>query len=281
MICHHTLKSEVTVVSYADDITLLCTSACLVDAGTYMQQYLDSLSQWLVKWKFLLNPAKSTMQVFTKKRIIPPIILKIDQNNLSNRPTQRVLGVIFDSPKLTFSAHIAKVKEDCERRIQVIRALSSTKWGCSRNILRTIYISYIRTKLEYGCVLFGELSDKNLRKLEVLQNRALRCILGARKTSPILSLEIEAHIPPINLRFRYICAKWCSKVLNCSENNKGSLAQSVSLLEQDSHYNLVYREVSTLLRVKGLIKRTVTPSLSPVPPWFDIGARVRLYIYTF
>lgn len=99
-----------------------------------------------------------------------------------------MLGVIFDSPKLKFNEHVEYLKVEGNKRINIMRALSSTKWGASKKLLWRVYISFIRSKIEYGCAVLGELSHKNVRKLEVLQNTALRCILGARQTCPIVSM---------------------------------------------------------------------------------------------
>lgn len=202
---------KIKTVIYADDITLISTGNDIGKVRDQMQSYLKGIESWLKKWKLSVNPQKSVFQIFTKKRNIPNITIKLYKQNLRLVTEQRVLGMIFDSPKMTFNNHISYITKDCQRRMHVIRALSSSKWGCSRTLLRRIYVAYIRSKLEYGAILLLDINKTNKQKLEKIQNDAMRCLLGARKTSPIQSLQVESYLPPVELRFKQIYVKWCIK----------------------------------------------------------------------
>ena len=136
-------SQTVKVISYADDITLTTTAKDIHKAKKEMQSYLNYLPSWLEKWKLQVNPQKTTFQIFTTKRNIPYITLRLLSHNLNSTTQQRLLGVILDAPKLTFAAHIKHLEVDCKRRLHVIRALSSTEWGCHRTILRRVYMLHI------------------------------------------------------------------------------------------------------------------------------------------
>ena len=203
---------NVKVISYADDITLISTDKSIHTARNYMQSYLNNITKWLNNWKLKTNPQKSSFQIYSNQVRIPDITLRLLSTNLQLVRVQRVLGILFDSPKLTFGPHIDYLKKECERRIHIIRALSSTRWGCSRTLLRRVYVAYIRSKLEYGSVLFVNIRSSIMRKLDIIQNQAMRCILGARRTSPILSMQAESYLPPISSRFKYLYIKWSYKI---------------------------------------------------------------------
>ena len=66
--------------------------------------------------------------------------------------------------------------------------------------------------MEYGCIIYRNASQGNLKKLDILQNRALCLMLGARNTSPITSMEVLANIPPLNL-FREFKSQFLHKVI--------------------------------------------------------------------
>ena len=72
--------------------------------------------------------------------------------------------------------------------------MASTKWGAAAKVMRLFYIAYIRAKLDYGSILYASAAAAQLRKLYVLQNSYMRMILGARKSTPILSLQAESHV---------------------------------------------------------------------------------------
>lgn len=73
--------------------------------------------------------------------------------------------------------------------------------------------------MEYGSVIYDEFTEKRFQKLRVVENNALRTILGARKTSPISSLEVEAYIMPLDLRFKYLFMKWYCKLMHSPADN--------------------------------------------------------------
>jgi hypothetical protein len=83
---------------------------------------------------------------------------------------QKLLGIILYSPCLNFIEHMKYLRDQCNNRINLLTALRATRWGTKKKLLRRVYISFIRSKIEYGCTVFGRLSKKNLRILEVLQN---------------------------------------------------------------------------------------------------------------
>ena len=91
---------------------------------------------------------------------------------------------------LTWLQHINYIISDGYRRVNLMKALSSTSWGASSRILQLFYVTYIRSKLEYASVIFTGVAAPLKNKLKVIQNVCLRLILGARNTTPIRSIEL-------------------------------------------------------------------------------------------
>ena len=59
-----------------------------------------------------------------------------------------------------------------------------------------------------GCKLYCSSAAKsNLEKLNKIQNSCMRLILGAWRTTPIVSLEVETHIPPLEIHRGYLIVK--------------------------------------------------------------------------
>ena len=260
----------IKILSYADDITLSTTASNMNEARVSMQNYLNILTTWLHKWKFMINPNKCSFQILTNKRIIPHTILKISSQLIPRVEKQRVLGIIFDAPKLTLVSHISYIKNECNRRINVLRAISSNNWGASRTLLRRVYISFIRSKMEYGCIIYNEFSMTQMQRLNVIQNTSLRSILGARQTSPIPSLEIEAHISPLEIRFRYLFMKWYTKILYSPENvTTTDIYREIGLEGNNSHFSLKARSLFSVINMSP-IKRVPTQHMSPVYPSIDL-----------
>lgn len=207
------LDPSVCTYVFADDITLACTGHTPEEARAHLQRHLDVLDTWFTHWGFTLNPTKTTMQFFTRKRGTPPPTLTLQNSIIERVPIQRLLGVYLDAPRLTWKAHIQHLVVNCYRRIDVLKSISSSRWGASYVILRQFYLAYIRSKLSFCGTVFSTASKSLLTKLTVIQNTCLRLIIGARRSSPVLSLEAEAGIPPIQIYLDYRAAKQHLKML--------------------------------------------------------------------
>ena len=57
--------------------------------------------------------------------------------------------------------------------------------------------SLVRSKLDNDSIVFGSASNTSLAKLDPVHNKALHLSLGAFRSSPVASLYVEAHEPPI------------------------------------------------------------------------------------
>ena len=269
----HDLPTDdfIKIVSYADDITIMSSGYNVETVKHNIQNYLNKLTLWLNKWQMKANPQKTMFQIYSSKRNIPSITLKLSNTKLQMSKEQRVLGITFDAPKCTFTPHFTTLKQDCKRRLHVMRALSSTTWGCSRKVLHRVYIAYVRSKMEYGSVLFTHVNPKQFQMLDVIQNEAMRCILGARKTSPILSLQVESSIPPIKLRFESTFIKWSYKI-------KSQMNLSW-ILDSSSHHkcSIYIKKCEQIMKTLSVPKlpALATNPVSPIEPWVDISSKIK------
>ena len=190
---------------YADDITIACSGPDMATIQITLQAYLHSLSDWARTWGLIVNPSKTFVQHFTRRRMPAPV-LYLGGHIVTYAKTHMLLGVLFDSPRLTWKGHIDYLLKNCHLRLNLLKVFSSVTWGASAVILRRFYVSYIRAKIDYGSVLYASAAATYLDRLEVLQNSCMRLILGARNTTPILSLQVESHLPPLSLRRGYLHA---------------------------------------------------------------------------
>ena len=81
--------------------------------------------------------------------------------------------------------------------------------GADRTTLLKLYRSLVRSKLDYGCIVYRSASKTAFAKLDPVHNQGLRLSLGAFRSSPVESLYVEAHEPPLEIRrdklaFQYV-----------------------------------------------------------------------------
>ena len=84
--------------------------------------------------------------------------------------------------------HISVLKTQCNEALNLIRVVAHLKWGGDRDTLLMLYRAIVRSKFDYGCIVYGTASNTNLRQLDSIHNSGLRLALGAFCTSPVSSL---------------------------------------------------------------------------------------------
>jgi hypothetical protein len=73
----------------------------------------------------------------------------IKSDKVQFKYTVRLLGVMLDG-KLSFQAHVAKVKKECNWRMKQVCTIAGQDWGSSGADLRLLYIAYIRSIMDNG-----------------------------------------------------------------------------------------------------------------------------------
>ena len=106
---------------------------------------------------------------------------------------------LFDS-KLSFIPHITSLKSGCTKSLDLIKMLSNTIWGADRKVLLRLYRAFLRSKLDYGCIVYGSARPSYIKRLDTVHNQGLRLCFGAFHTLPVQSLSVEANEPPLRMR---------------------------------------------------------------------------------
>jgi len=73
-------------------------------------------------------------------------------------------------------------------------------------------LSHVRSKLDYGCVVYGSARKSVLESIARVQNTALRTCLGAFRTSPVSCLHVEAGELLLELRRQQLYLQYISKL---------------------------------------------------------------------
>ena len=92
------------------------------------------------------------------------------------------------------------------------QSLSCTEWGADQTTLLKLYRSLVRSKLDYGCLVYGSASKTALAKLDPVHNQGLRLSLGAFRSSPVESLYVEAREPPLEIRREKLALQYILKL---------------------------------------------------------------------
>ena len=109
--------------------------------------------------------------------------------------------------QLTFSEHIEDLKKKMSKRRQCLQALTGKTYGSHRRTIRTAYICYIRSLVDYSAaILFAHAAPAVRDKLEAEQNKCARAITGCIRLTRRDALLAEADLPPLSLRGKQLAA---------------------------------------------------------------------------
>ena len=138
--------------------------------------------------------------------------------------------------------------------------------------MRLFYIEYIRAKLDYGSILYSSAAATHLKKMETLQNSCMRMILGARMSTPILSLQAEAHIQPLTLHWDYLTVREYIRLLfKPSDDHTIKTLGILNGYGRQLHepFNSFIYKTKNIIQILDIVKMKRTPTSSALisPPW--------------
>ncbi|KAJ8713455.1 hypothetical protein PYW07_013825 [Mythimna separata] len=229
------LNFDCDILQYADDIALMVCGSSIQDAAHSMNVSLSSLNQWLLDHGLSLSAPKSTAVIFTRKRSVPPIDINIDGQIIPVKDKARFLGVILDS-RLTGIDHINNTVKKCERSVSVLKALAGVWWGAHPYTLKLVYNALTRSAMDYCSFLVEPCNKEALKRLDGIQAKCLRIVIGAMKSSPINALQVECAEPPLNHRRQYLADRFLSKVFSLSSHPLLPILEQINLSYNSSPY---------------------------------------------
>ena len=96
--------------------------------------------------------------------------------------------------------------------------MSNQEWGADKSVLLNLYRSLIRSKLDYGSIVYGSARPSYLKMLNTIHHQGLRLALGAFRTSPVDSLYVEAGELPLEERRIKLSLQYLIKLKSTPSN---------------------------------------------------------------
>ena len=159
----------------------------------HLQLCLNKIQKWADENGFKFSQTKTVSMQFCNLRKLhhePTLTL----NGLAIPVVQehKFLGVIFDN-KLSFIPHIKYLKARCLKALNLLKVVSRFDWGADSIVLLRLYRALVRSKLDYGSIVYGSARKSYIGMLDTVHHQGIRLSLGAFRTSPVKSLYVEAN----------------------------------------------------------------------------------------
>ena len=179
------LKDAVRSVDlYADDTTLYEIGFDKDILENNLQHALNLLNSWCLENGMIINIDKTKLMLISsrqKRQNMKDTNLTLAYENVDLRVTscEKVLGVHIDD-NLTWTSHFQHVSKKISTYLWLLSQIRSYLPIRHR---MTFYNAYIKPHLEYCCVIWGNSFNSNMYRIEKLQRRACKLILGKDYTS--------------------------------------------------------------------------------------------------
>ncbi|KAK3101624.1 hypothetical protein FSP39_004973 [Pinctada imbricata] len=163
---------------FADDTTLYVIVDSPASAANSLNNDLDTIHAWSLKWLVDFSPDKTEVMIFSKKRAPsqhPSLFL--NDTCLTEVPSHRHLGLTFSSD-LSWDTHIHNAIGKVIPKLNIMRKL---KFRLDRFSLQQIFFSFIRPVLEYADIVWDSLPLRLIRRLENINLEAARIVTAATK----------------------------------------------------------------------------------------------------
>ena len=100
----------------------------------------------------------------------------------------------------------------CTKALHLIKVVANSKWIADKITLLHLNRSLVRSKLDYGCIVYGSARTSYSKALDAIHNQGLRLYLGSFRISPVDSLDVEANEPSLDLRRRKLTLQYIVKL---------------------------------------------------------------------
>ena len=217
---------------YVDDFQLSYRHTDLNIIRHELQSTLDKIQLWSHRNGFKFSFEKTKAIHFTLRNgiYISPN-LKIYNKNIEYKDKHKFLGLIWDR-KLNWQPHIEKLINNCLPATNLLKSLTSYQWGAHQDTLLHLYRLLVRSRLDYGSIVYNSAAPHILKRIDTLVQDNLRIISGCFRSTPVQSLYVLLDELPLTERRNLMSLKYYSKTRSYLSN------PAHSCLTSHSHRNL-------------------------------------------
>lgn len=230
---------------YADDTQIYLPIINIPEVKSKVVLLLADIKLWMNQRRLKLNDGKTEM-LLIKSSIRSNVSIQFGDLNLNGvavSPSETVkdIGVSLDEA-LSFKYHINTVVRNCNFHI---RNIYSVRKNLDRESTRSLVTAMISSRVDYCCSLFLGLPNKQLKKLQVILNRAARLIFQLKPRDSPTASQISLHWLPIKARIEFKVCLITYKVLKfktpaylCDLLSPYSCHSAMTLRQSDDIYRL-------------------------------------------
>ena len=156
---------------FADDTAVMVKAGSADQLQSKINQLLPNIAVWFQANRLTLNATKSNYQIFSRNKV-GELNIMLQNELIERKACVRYLGVYIDE-NLKWHSHIAHVVSTISRNLGI---MGRAKYLLASRDLMLLYNSLILPHLSYCAMVWGRTYETNIKKITLLQKRALRIV---------------------------------------------------------------------------------------------------------
>jgi hypothetical protein len=167
-----------------------------------MESCLVEVSDWMLSNKLKMNEQKTECIIFSTKRnrhIFKDITIKVGNSSIKPAESVRNLGAYLDS-ELTMERHVNNIVRNGYYHLRRIARISCHLDHESR---AKAVVAFVSSRLDCHNGLLTGATQKQLRRLQVLQNNAARLVTRSPRHCHMTPILSQLHWLPVKERIIY------------------------------------------------------------------------------
>jgi hypothetical protein len=155
---------------YVDDFVICYCTLQMASAERQLQLCLNKLQNWGYTNGFHFSKSKTVCVHFCQQRCLHFELERyLAKVKIPVESQTKFLRIKFDS-KLSFIPHLQYLKDKCLEALNLLRVVLHADWGADDTTLLRLYRSLIRSKLDYGCTIYGSARKSYIQSLDRVQD---------------------------------------------------------------------------------------------------------------
>ena len=249
-------------VLYADDTVLYISGKDIGAVVKKLQEDIDAVANWCAINGITANTEKTKVMIFGSRNTLANASLSDVNVKFGDAPLQLVtsysyLGVTLDN-QLNYNLHVSLVVRSVTNKLNQFRRMR--KFLTTKAAL-LVYKGMLLPILEYGDIFLTGASVANRKRLQILQNKGLRCALNKG-----IDTSINEPVSKLSVRTRSSKKVLLRVKLPRTETFKKSLAylgaKMWNGLSEDFHY--MPSKASYKSKISAWIDRKATINASMI-----------------
>jgi hypothetical protein len=149
-----------------DDFLIYFRSKSVIAIERQLQRCINSIHKWADNIGFQFSKSKTVCMHFSNQNSVhAEPDLKLYGTSIPVVTETKFLAVVFDR-KLAFVANIKYLKDRCLKALTLLRVVAHRNWGADSATVLELYRTQVRSKLDFGCVVYGSARPWALESLD-------------------------------------------------------------------------------------------------------------------